>query len=123
VNAMPAFALCLLLAAGCRGGKEEQPYVSATGGDPRAGADTIRRVGCGACHRIPGIREARGVVAPPLTDFRERTFIAGVLPNTPENLVRWIRSPQEIEPRTAMPDLGLDRRQARNVAAYLYSEE
>jgi cytochrome c2 len=123
VNAVHALAVLLLLGAGCEGGKEERPYVTATGGDPRAGADTIRRVGCGACHQIPGIREAHGVVAGPLTDLRARSFIAGELPNTPENLVRWISSPNEVEPRTAMPNLGLDARQARNVAAYLYSCE
>ena len=43
------------------------------------------------------------------------------MPNTPQNLVRWIRDPHEIEPRTAMPNLGLSDPEARDVAAYLYT--
>jgi cytochrome c1 len=70
---------------------------------------------------IPGVRDARGLVAPPLMMFGRRTFIAGEVPNTPENLVRWIQSPQSIEAGTAMPALGLTEQQARDVAAYLYT--
>lgn len=118
-----ALAAALFALAGCVGGKTERHYVSATGGDATEGARLIRNVGCGACHEIPGIRGARGVVAAPLTHFAQRSFIAGEVPNTPDNLVRWISAPRSIEPNTAMPDLGLDARQARNIAAYLYSRE
>lgn len=48
-------------------------------------------------------------------------MIAGELPNTPDNLVRWIKDPKLVEPGTAMPDLGLSDEQARDVAAYLYT--
>jgi cytochrome c2 len=75
--------------------------------------------GCGACHVISGLPGATGKVGPPLDGFAERVFIAGQLPNTPENLVRWIRSPQVIEPGTAMPDLGVTEANARDIAAYL----
>jgi len=84
------------------------------------GEQVIRAYGCGACHTIPGVRGANGVVAPPLTSFAQRTFIGGEIPNTPQNLVRWIRDPHSVEPRTAMPALGLSDQQARDVAAYLY---
>jgi cytochrome c len=90
-------------------------------GDPTRGEQIIRKVGCGSCHDIPGIREAKGRVAAPLAFFATRTYIAGQLPNTPDNLVRWIVNPQVVEPGTAMPILGLDERQARDVAAYLYT--
>lgn len=93
----------------------------ATGGDPARGAALIRETGCGSCHTIPGIRSANGRVGPPLTSFAERTYIAGRLPNTPRNLVRWIRDPREIDQYTAMPDVGLDEQQARDAAAYLYA--
>jgi cytochrome c1 len=63
---------------------------------------------------------AHGRVGPPLTGFARRSFIAGRLPNTPENLVAWVRDPPAIDPATAMPALGLDERAARDVAAYLY---
>lgn len=92
-----------------------------TGGDARRGAEIISQVGCGSCHTIPGIRSAQGVVGPPLYFFSRRTYIAGELPNTPANLIRWVRDPQSVEPGTAMPVLGLDEAQARDVAAYLYT--
>jgi cytochrome c1 len=53
--------------------------------------------------------------------FSDRTFIAGEVPNTTENLIKWVRSPQSIEPNTAMPNLGLSEQEARDVAAYLYT--
>jgi cytochrome c2 len=90
-------------------------------GDSRAGRQTIHDVGCGACHTIPGVRGAHGMVGPPLVSWSERTYIAGQLPNTPENLVRWLRDPRAVEPGTAMPNVGLDDRRARDVAAYLYT--
>jgi cytochrome c len=77
--------------------------------------------GCGKCHTVPGIREAKGVVGPPLTALSRRTFIGGNFANTPDNLVHWVMSPKAMKPRTAMPDLGLSEEQARDVAAYLYT--
>jgi cytochrome c1 len=113
-------ALCLAF-AGCSGGRSIAPYTVATGGNSAHGKTLIESKGCGACHVIPGIREARGLVGPPLYFFSRRTIIAGELPNTPENLVRWLKNPPQIEPGTAMPDLGLTDQQARDVAAYLYT--
>lgn len=115
-------AIALLLCA-CRGGNTTHAYRPPTGGNAARGAKWIRAYGCGACHIVPGIRGADGVVAPPLTQFARRTFIAGEVANTPGNLVRWIRKPQHIEPRTAMPALGVTEQQARDIAAYLYELE
>jgi cytochrome c2 len=112
----------LLSAAACRGGRMESAgQVSLLNGDPERGRVLIDRFDCGACHTIPGVRGARGAVGPPLIFWSRRTYIAGQLPNTPPNLVRWVRNPQAVEPGTAMPALGLDERQARDVAAYLYT--
>jgi len=74
---------------------------------------------CGACHQIPGVVGADGQVGPPLAGFGRRTIIAGVLPNTPANLVRWLRSPQSVKPGDAMPDTGLTAQEAHDAAAYL----
>jgi cytochrome c1 len=60
-------------------------------------------------------------VGPPLILFGERTMIAGELPNTPDNLVRWLQNPSMVESGTAMPDLGLTTDQAYDIAAYLYT--
>jgi cytochrome c len=90
-------------------------------GDPQRGRAIIESYGCGSCHTIPGVRHADGLVGPPLLWWSRRTFIAGELPNTPENLVRWLRDPQSVERATAMPALGLSDAQARDAAAYLYT--
>src|SRR5690606_15083218 len=74
-------------------------------GDPRVGAQLIGSMGCGSCHRVPGVDEAEGLVGPPLDAFGDRAFIAGELENSPENLVRWIMSPQEVNPGGGMPDM------------------
>ena len=114
------FAVTIIL-GGCTGGKVTRSYTVATGGNPQRGKQIIVSFGCGACHTIPGIRTANGVVGPPLIFFSRRTMIAGELPNSPENLVRWIENPPAVEPKTAMPVLGLSNQQAHDVAAYLYT--
>lgn len=113
-------AACMTL-AGCTGGKVTRAYTVATDGDPRYGKQLIESYGCGGCHTIPGIRTARGVVGPPLMFFSRRTMIAGELPNSPENLMHWIENPPAIEPKTAMPNLGVTPDQAHDIAAYLYT--
>lgn len=121
-NAAAAAALAAALAcAGCQGGQTTGVARVYTGGSARRGRSVIERYRCGACHLIPGVPHARGMVGPPLIEFGRRTMIAGELPNTPHNLERWLRSPKAVEPGTAMPALGLSHQQRRDVAAYLYT--
>jgi cytochrome c1 len=91
------------------------------GGDPRLGQRAINAYGCSSCHIVPGVVGANGTVGPPLTHWAEREYIAGSLPNTPENLIFWVQYPQDVEPGTAMPDLDVSEADARNIAAYLYT--
>jgi len=93
------------------------------GGDAARGQRAISAYGCGACHVVPGVAGARGLVGPPLTSFAYRTFVAGSLPNTPPNLVRFLQTPQAIRPGSAMPNLDVAEPDARDIAAYLYSLE
>jgi cytochrome c1 len=67
-----------------------------------AAASLIAKYGCGACHQIPGVEGADGLVGPPLTNIGSRVYIAGVLPNTPDNLAAWIQNPQSYVPGNAM---------------------
>jgi len=90
-----------------------------TGGTPSLGREKIRRYGCPSCHTIPGIPEADSLVGPPLTKIAGRTYIGGVLTNTPENMIRWIQNPQGVDPLTAMPNLGVSEEDARDMAGYL----
>lgn len=87
-----------------------------------AGGQLIARYGCGSCHTIPGVPGANSMAGPPLDRFYERSYIAGRLPNTEENLRKWIQDPQQIEPGTAMPNLGVTQDDARDIAAYLYHQ-
>jgi cytochrome c len=90
-------------------------------GDPEAGEVALARLGCGACHRIDGIGVARGRVGPALNDLQGQRFIAGRLPHTPENLVRFIMDPQGVAPGSAMPNLDVVEAEAWNMVAYLYT--
>ena len=111
-----ALALALL-AGGC--GEPVTP-VQVAGGQAQRGRAAIERFGCAACHTIPGIASHGAQVGPPLVALRERGYLAGVLPNTPQNMVRWLRHPTEVSPLTAMPDLGLTEAEAADIAAFLY---
>lgn len=114
--------LALLLMPALLGGCNRTPQsVAYSVGSPQKGAKLIRHYGCGACHTIPGIAEADGVVGPPLTALGRRIYIAGLLRNTPDNLIAWLLDPQAIVPGNAMPVMGLSQDDARNVAAYLYT--
>ena len=44
-----------------------------------------------------------------------------MLPNTPQNLIRWIQNPPAVDPLTAMPNVGVTQADARDIAAYLYT--
>lgn len=91
------------------------------GADPDRGARAMIQYGCGACHTIPGVTGARGSVGPHLGGFADRAYVAGVLPNEPGGLVRWLVNPVAHSPMTAMPDLGVTEPEARDMAAYLYT--
>ena len=90
-------------------------------GDPKAGAGMIMQLGCGHCHSVPGVEGADGEVGPPLENIGRRKILAGFIANTPSNMVAWLLSPQAAVPGNAMPDMGLTKRQARDIAAYLYT--
>jgi cytochrome c len=122
---MRGIVLCAAVAAlaGCGRGRG-QAYASAgalTGGDARAGREKARAYGCGACHTIPGVPGADALVGPPLRGIAGRMYIAGVLTNTPQHLVKWIQDPPFVDSATAMPNVGVTERDARDIAAYLYS--
>jgi cytochrome c2 len=111
-------AALVLTATGCGA---TATRISVSGGDSSRGKQLVGSFGCGACHTIAGVDGADGEIGPPLDDFADRRLIAGRLPNTLPNLVRWIESPQAVEPGTVMPDMGIQAPQARDLAAYLYS--
>jgi cytochrome c len=109
-----------VLACGCSSAAEHAAEVT-SGGDVERGKAMIARYGCGSCHIIPGISGAHGLAGPPLSGMASRIYIAGVLRNTPENMVRWIENPPGVDEHTVMPNLGVTQRDATDIAGYLYT--
>jgi mono/diheme cytochrome c family protein len=101
--------------AGC----DERSDDRATAPDVARGKMALTQYGCHGCHRIDGIVGPDTDVGPPLHDFGRRVTLPGARPHTSVQLVQWLRDPQAIDPNTAMPDLGVTERDARDMAAYL----
>ena len=99
---------------------EEAAY-TVHGADASRAPGLMLDYGCTTCHTIPGVTGASGSVGPPLDGFRDRAYVAGILPNEPGGLVRWLMNPTVHAPMTAMPDLGVTETHARDMAAYLYT--
>jgi cytochrome c2 len=92
-----------------------------TGGDPEKGRVAIPKYGCDTCHNIPGVQTATATVGPPLQQIALRSYLAGRIDNTPENMIKWIRQPHRVDPQTAMPETGVTEADGRDIAAYLYT--
>jgi hypothetical protein len=66
------------------------------------------------------VRSFRSATRPSIRPGR-RIYIAGILRNTPDALIAWLRNPQTVVPGNAMPNMGLSESDARDIAAYLYT--
>jgi cytochrome c oxidase assembly factor CtaG/cytochrome c2 len=97
------------------------PVWQVSGGNAARGRTLITHYGCASCHTVPGVDGADGNVGPPLTRIGDRTYIAGVLRNTPENMIRFLREPQHVLPSGDMPDMHVTAQDARDITAYLYT--
>jgi cytochrome c oxidase subunit 2 len=86
------------------------------------GAELFLANGCGACHAVRGT-EAHGLIGPDLTHFGGRRSVgAGILPNTSDNIVRFIRETEAIKPGSRMPSYNmLSEEEATAIAGYLRS--
>jgi cytochrome c len=114
-------ALACLALPGCGRGSVEHDAAVLAQGSPQRGRRLIQAYGCGSCHAIPGVVGADATVGPPLAGIAGRSYIAGVLTNEPDHMVRWLLDPPAVDSLTAMPNLGLSMRDAHDVAAYLYT--
>jgi cytochrome c2 len=119
---MPMLTLLLTLLALAACSKQPPTVEPLTGGNPRVGQQLVARYGCAACHEIKGIAHADSKVGPSLKEIRDSGYVGGVLPNSADNLVKWIMHPRAYSPKTAMPELGVSEAEARDMAAYLYSQ-
>jgi cytochrome c2 len=120
--------LVIVVAAAAYGGywlwrsAEDRTWaLTSTAGAPTRAIPLFIANGCAGCHQITGVPGARGKTGPPLSGISERQYIGGVLTNTPDNLISWIRAARAINPQTAMPTTNVSEQDARDMAAYLYA--
>lgn len=115
------FACAFAVLTACQQVELERRAAAMTGGSPQRGKAAIGRYGCGSCHTIPGVEGASALVGPNLDQVASRMYVAGVLPNTPDNMIRWVQHPRDVDPLTAMPNLGVTDGDARDIVSYLYT--
>ncbi len=108
---------CCLLSVACH----REDRTTTGGGNSERGRQLVAQYACTACHDIPGVRGPKGMVGPPLSGMGGRSMIAGKIPNTPQNLERWIENPQALDPNNAMPNLNVTPKDAQDIAAFLYT--
>lgn len=89
------------------------------GGAAASGERLFRELSCVNCHSIRGIAGTSNA-GPDLTHIGSRRFLgAGLEPNTPENLRRWMHDPQEVKPGVLMPNFKLTDEQLDDLLAFL----
>lgn len=84
------------------------------------GRESFLANGCGACHTVRGT-PADGVVGPDLTHVGSRVSLgAGILPNEPDDYLRWVARTDHVKPGVHMPAFGmLPPGELRALAAFL----
>jgi cytochrome c oxidase subunit II len=97
---------------------QRQPATPPSAVEAAIGAEVFREKNCVNCHSIAGLMTT-GRVAPDLTHVGSPTLAAGTLPNTSENLAKWLRNPQSVKKGVLMPDIGLNTDQIKYLTAYL----
>jgi cytochrome c len=75
--------------------------------------------GCETCHDIPDIHGVRGSIGPSLKHIATKYYLAGELPNSPDNLRRWIQHPHSINPQTLMPEMNVTDDDAADISLFL----
>jgi cytochrome c oxidase subunit 2 len=96
---------------------EAEPAVADAAVEP--GKAAFLSQSCVNCHRVRGT-SARGTYAPDLTHLMARqTLAGGMIPNTADNLRRWLNDPQKVKPGCLMPAFGLTERQKDEMIRYL----
>ena len=96
-------------------------YRDVPGGNVERGRKALMDYNCGSCHKIPGVEGANGTRGQSLAGLALRKDIVGVLPNAPEDVVRWIRDPKSFYPQTTMPNSNVSQKDALDMVAYLYT--
>jgi cytochrome c oxidase subunit 2 len=101
------------------GDSQAQLAANAQAITPAAGQQVFEQQACINCHTIAGT-VADGRFGPDLTHLMSRdTIAAGTVKNNQENLLRWIKDPNDFKPGSLMPAMHLTTRQNQQITAYL----
>jgi cytochrome c2 len=100
-------------------GAAPEPALAQAPADAERGRRALYQYACNSCHIIPGVTGSQVHVGPPLEGIASRRLVAGVLPRSADNLVLWLTRTHQVKPGTAMPQLGVQPHDARDMAAYL----
>ena len=96
----------------------------AQGAEYAAGEKLFMTKGCMGCHSLQAVGAPKGLIGPNLANVGARSHLAaGWLPNTDQNLERWIREPQSVKKGVLMPNLGVTVEEARALRAYLRAHQ
>lgn len=112
----------LLLLMSCNRDQVEPsaPPVPFVAGNAERGRFLAEQYGCHVCHVLPGIDGPQGSLGPSLAGIATRpTITTAAVPNTPANLTQFIQNPASINPRSAMPPMGLAGNDPQDIAAFL----
>jgi cytochrome c oxidase subunit 2 len=80
----------------------------------QTGASLFVTKSCLACHR-----KNSSTSCPSLINFAEKPLIVGKVPNTPENLRKWLKNPTSIKKGSRMPNLGLADEEIELLVEYI----
>jgi len=84
-----------------------------------AGKKAFLAQSCVNCHAVRGTA-ARGTYAPDLTHVMSRqTLASGIVPNTPDELRRWLADPQQVKFGCLMPAFQLSDQDLDLIVSYL----
>jgi cytochrome c oxidase subunit 2 len=100
---------------------QQRPAVEPAGAVARRGRDVFLTAGCASCHAIRGTTADAGA-GPDLTHIASRpTLGAATVPNTPDELARWVTDPHTIKRGVKMPAAELTHEERNAVVTYLGS--
>jgi len=116
-----ALLSCVALVSACHQNDASTETSRVPGGDPERGRLLAQQYQCAACHFIPNVQGANGDAGPSLEHMGRLSYIAGGIPNQPDNMMRFLKNPPAVKPGTLMPALGISDEEARHMAAYMYT--
>ncbi len=98
---------------------EKTPEIASGTDSAEKGRSIFIERACVGCHTIQGIPEAQGKVGPELTHQASNSLIVDVLPNTEENLKKYLKDPAAVKPGALMPNQYLLDSEIEALVAFL----